>query len=633
MERDVMDYDVVIVGAGPAGLSSAIKLAQLAKENNKELSICLIEKGSEIGAHILSGNVFEPTALNELIPDWKDKGAPLNNPAKKDVVKFMVSQNSSFKIPFPTFLIPTFNNHGNYIMSLANFCRWLGEQAEQLGVEIFPGFTASDIIVEDGIVKGIVTGEMGVSQNGEKKPSYQPEMELRGKYTIFAEGCRGHLGKELIAKFNLDNDKDPQHYGIGFKEIWDIQPEDHQEGTVMHTMGWPSNGTISGSYFYHGENNQVYLGYVVPLDYDNPHLSPFDEFQQWKQHKDIKNILEKGTRVAYGARALIKGGYQSRPKMSFPGGLLVGDNAGTLNFPKIKGTHTAMKSGMLASEVVFDAIAKDKFNEDLTEYENAFVNSWINSELYKARNWGPFLHKGLKLGFKGLLGVALAAIDQFIFRGKLPFTLHHKTPDYACLKKASESPKINYPKPDGKVSFDKLSSVFLSNTNHEEDQPCHLQLKDPTIPISTNLPIYDEPAQRYCPAGVYEVVEDNGEHKFVINAQYCVHCKTCDIKVLPNCGSFFKNPIIDSDQDVDSKIDIIEISESFKKLSAASMIGHVKHKLNLQGGIELYKNHDLVLTNPKNASFNELLKSIESIKNTVFNEFGIHLKTEPIIYK
>ena len=530
MERDVMDYDVVIVGAGPSGLSSAIKLAQLAKENNKELSICLIEKGSEIGAHILSGNVFEPTALNELIPDWKDKGAPLNNPAKKDVVKFMISQNSSFKIPFPTFLIPTFNNHGNYIMSLANFCRWLGEQAEQLGVEIFPGFTASDIIVEDGIVKGIVTGEMGVSQNGEKKPSYQPEMELRGKYTIFAEGCRGHLGKELIAKFNLDNDKDPQHYGIGFKEIWDIQPEDHQEGTVMHTMGWPSNGTISGSYFYHGENNQVYLGYVVPLDYDNPHLSPFDEFQQWKQHKDIKNILEKGTRVAYGARALIKGGYQSRPKMSFPGGLLVGDNAGTLNFPKIKGTHTAMKSGMLASEVVFEAIVNDKLNADLTEYENAFVNSWINTELYKARNWGPFLHKGLKLGFKGLLGVALAAIDQFIFRGKLPFTLHHKTPDYACLKKASESPKIDYPKPDGKVSFDKLSSVFLSNTNHEEDQPCHLQLKDPSIPISTNLPIYDEPAQRYCPAGVYEVVEDNGDHKFVINAQNCVHCKTCDIK-------------------------------------------------------------------------------------------------------
>ena len=525
MERDVMDYDVVIVGAGPSGLSSAIKLAQLAKENNKELSICLIEKGSEIGAHILSGNVFEPTALNELIPDWKDKGAPLNNPAKKDVVKFMISQNSSFKIPFPTFLIPTFNNHGNYIMSLANFCRWLGEQAEQLGVEIFPGFTASDIIVEDGIVKGIVTGEMGVSQNGEKKPSYQPEMELRGKYTIFAEGCRGHLGKELIAKFNLDNDKDPQHYGIGFKEIWDIQPEDHQEGTVIHTMGWPSNGTISGSYFYHGENNQVYLGYVVPLDYDNPHLSPFDEFQQWKQHKDIKNILEKGTRVAYGARALIKGGYQSRPKMTFPGGLIVGDNAGTLVFTKIKGTHTAMKSGMLAAETVFDAVQNNNLDADLETYEEKFDSSWIQTDLYKSRNMTPLLHK-----YGTWIGGILMAIEQFLFRGRYPFTLTHKTPDYACMKKASECEKIDYPKPDGKISFDKLSSVFLSNTNHEEDQPCHLTLKDSSIPINVNLPTYDEPAQRYCPAGVYEVVEKDGEHKFQINAQNCVHCKTCDIK-------------------------------------------------------------------------------------------------------
>ena len=527
---DVMEYDVLIVGGGPSGLSAAIKLSQLCKENNKDLSICLIEKGSEIGAHILSGNVFEPTALNELIPDWKEKDAPLNNPAKKDIVKFMLTKNLSINIPFPTFLIPTFNNHGNFIMSLANFCRWLAGQAENNGVEIFPGFTASKLIIEDDIVKGIVTGEMGISKDGIKKESYQPPMELRAKYTIFSEGCRGHLGKELIKKYELDKNKDPQHYGIGFKEIWDISPEDHNEGTVMHTMGWPSNGTISGSYFYHGENNQIYLGYVVPLDYQNPYISPFDEFQEWKQHKDIKRILEKGTRVAYGARALIKGGYQSRPKMSFPGGLIVGDNAGTLNFPKIKGTHTAMKSGMIASEVVFDAITNENYEQDLLKYEELFQESWINDELYKARNWGPLLHKGLAWGFKGLIGVALAAIDQLIFRGKLPFTLNHSTPDYACTKKSSECKKIDYPKPDGIVSFDKLSSVFLSNTNHEEDQPCHLQLKDPSIPININLPIYDEPAQRYCPAGVYEVVEKDGTYSFQINAQNCVHCKTCDIK-------------------------------------------------------------------------------------------------------
>ena len=527
---DVMEYDVLIVGGGPSGLSAAIKLSQLCKENNKDLSICLIEKGSEIGAHILSGNVFEPTALNELIPDWKEKDAPLNNPAKKDIVKFMLTKNLSINVPFPTFLIPTFNNHGNFIMSLANFCRWLAGQAENNGVEIFPGFTASKLIIEDGIVKGIVTGEMGVSKDGIKKESYQPPMELRAKYTIFSEGCRGHLGKELIKKYELDKNKDPQHYGIGFKEIWDISPEDHNEGTVMHTMGWPSNGTISGSYFYHGENNQIYLGYVVPLDYQNPHISPFEEFHERKQHKDIKQILEKGTRVAYGARALIKGGYQSRPKMSFPGGLIVGDNAGTLNFPKIKGTHTAMKSGMIASEVVFDAITNENYEQDLLKYEELFQESWINDELYKARNWGPLLHKGLAWGFKGLIGVALAAIDQLIFRGKLPFTLNHSTPDYACTKKSSECKKIDYPKPDGIVSFDKLSSVFLSNTNHEEDQPCHLQLKDPSIPINVNLPIYDEPAQRYCPAGVYEVVEKDGTYSFQINAQNCVHCKTCDIK-------------------------------------------------------------------------------------------------------
>ena len=355
-------------------------------------------------------------------------------------------------------------------------------------------------------------------------------MELRAKYTVLSEGCRGHLGKQIIKKFNLDQGKDPQHYGIGFKEIWDIKPELHKEGTVMHTAGWPAKGTASGSYCYHGKNNQLYMGYVVPLDYKNPYLSPYDEFQQWKHNSGISKLLKDGTRVAYGARALIKGGFQSRPKMSFNGGLIVGDNAGTLNFPKIKGTHTAMKSGMIAAEVVVDAIKNQVNDADLTNYELEFEKSWANKELHKARNWGPFLHNGLKWGFKGLLGVALAAIDQFIFRGKLPFTLNHPTPDYACLKKASESKKIDYPKPDGVVSFDKLSSVFLSNTNHEEDQPCHLTLKDASVPISVNLPEYDEPAQRYCPAGVYEVVEKDGEQKFQINAQNCVHCKTCDIK-------------------------------------------------------------------------------------------------------
>ena len=525
MERDVMEYDVLIVGAGPAGLSTAIKFAQLNKKNNTNHTICVIEKGSEVGAHILSGNVFEPTALNELIPDWKDKDAPLETPVKKDVVKYLINKDISIPVPFPGIFMPNFNNHGNYIMSLANFCRWLAKEAEMLGVEIFAGFTASEVIIEDEKLKGIVTGEMGVGKDGEKKPSYQPSMELRAKYTILSEGCRGHLGKQIIKRFNLDDGKDPQHYGIGFKEIWDIKPELHQEGTVMHTAGWPAQGTVSGSYCYHGKNNQLFMGYVVPLDYKNPYTSPYDEFQQWKHNSDVSKLIKDGTRVAYGARALIKGGFQSRPKMSFNGGLIVGDNAGTLNFPKIKGTHTAMKSGMIAAETVFEALESNNIGSDLLVYEDNLKSSWLYKELYKARNFGPLLHK-----FGNLIGPIFAAIDQFLFRGNLPFTLNHPTPDYACLEDATKMPKIDYPKPDGVISFDKLSSVYLSNTTHEEDQPCHLQLKDENIPISVNLPKYAEPAQRYCPAGVYEVVSENDEDKFVINAQNCVHCKTCDIK-------------------------------------------------------------------------------------------------------
>ena len=520
-----MEYDVLVVGAGPAGLSTAIKFAQLNKKNNTNYSICVIEKGSEVGAHILSGNVFEPRALNELIPDWKEKDAPLDTPVKKDVVKYIINENISIPVPLPGIFMPNFNNHGNYIMSLANFCRWLAKEAESLGVEIFAGFTASEVIIEDDKLKGILTGEMGVSKDGEKKPSYQPSMELRAKYTVLSEGCRGHLGKQIIKKFNLDKGKDPQHYGIGFKEIWDIKSELHNEGTVMHTAGWPAKGTSSGSYLYHGPNNQIYMGYVVPLDYKNPYLSPYDEFQQWKHNSGISKLLKDGTRVAYGARALIKGGFQSRPKMSFNGGLIVGDNAGTLNFPKIKGTHTAMKSGMIAAETIHEALENNNIGSDLIVYEDNIQKSWLQKELYKARNFGPLLHK-----FGNFVGPILAAIDQFIFRGNLPFTLSHPTPDYACLEDASKMPKIEYPKPDGIISFDKLSSVYLSNTSHEEDQPCHLKLKDENIPISVNLPKYAEPAQRYCPAGVYEVVNENNKDKFIINAQNCVHCKTCDIK-------------------------------------------------------------------------------------------------------
>ncbi|WP_444939105.1 electron transfer flavoprotein-ubiquinone oxidoreductase [Microbulbifer sp. JMSA002] len=523
MERESMEYDVVIVGAGPAGLAAACRIRQL----NEDVSVCVVEKGSEVGAHILSGAVFEPTALNELFPDWKERGAPLNTEVKGDDIYVLRSDENSIKVP-NMFVPSTMHNEGNYIISLGNLCRWLAEQAENLGVEIFPGFAAAEVLYnEDGSVKGIATGDMGIGLNGEQKDSYMPGMELHAKYTLFAEGCRGHLGKQLIERFKLDADADPQHYGIGVKEIWKVPADKHQQGLVVHTAGWPleQSGTHGGGFLYHLEDNQVVVGLITDLAYSNPHVSPFDEFQRYKHHPVIKQYLDGGQRVAYGARAIVKGGLQSQPKMTFPGGLLIGDNAGTLNFAKIKGNHTAMKSGMIAAESVVEALAAERNSEELTDYTTKYRDSWAWKELHMQRNFGPAQHK-----WGNILGSAYAFVDINIFKGKLPWTLRDTKADHAQLKPAADCAKIDYPKPDGVLSFDKLSSVFISNTNHEEDQPCHLTLKDPEIPLNHNLPIYDEPAQRYCPAGVYEVVEDANGKRFQINAQNCVHCKTCDIK-------------------------------------------------------------------------------------------------------
>ena len=528
MDREVMEFDVLIVGAGPAGLAAAIRVKQRAPAANQDISVCVIEKGSEVGAHILSGAVIDPIALNELIPDWKEKGAPLYTAVSDDQFIFL-TESGSWRIP--NFLMPPLmSNHGNYAISLGNLCRWLGQQAETLGVEVFPGFAAAEVLYDaDQRVTGVATGDMGIGRDGEKTENYEPGIELRAKYTLIAEGVRGSLAKQLITKFKLDANSDLAKFGIGIKELWEINPAKHKPGLVVHTMGWPlDTSTGGGSFMYHLENNKVAIGFVVHLNYSNPYLSPFDEFQRYKHHPAVRPTLEGGRRISYGARAITEGGLQSIPKLTFPGGVLIGCAAGFVNLPRIKGSHNAMKSGMLAAEAAVDALIAGRAHDELATYPVALSKSWVYADLKKVRNVKPLWSK---LGFLG--GLGLGGLDMWMnnLGIGLPFTLRHGKPDHATLKLAADCKPIAYPKPDGKISFDKLSSVFISNTNHKENQPVHLKLRDASIPISKNLPLWAEPAQRYCPAGVYEVIEaEGGDKKFQINAQNCVHCKTCDIK-------------------------------------------------------------------------------------------------------
>jgi electron-transferring-flavoprotein dehydrogenase len=523
--REAMEYDVVVVGGGPAGLSAAIRLKQLAAEKGQEVSVCVLEKGGELGAHILSGAVMDPRALNELFPNWKELGAPLHTAVTEDRVLFLTATKA---YATPSFMVPkALTNHGNYVISLGNVVRWLGQQAEALGVEIFPGFPAAEILYnDDGSVKGVATGNMGVNRHGEPTDAFQLGMELHAKYTLFAEGSRGHLGKQLIARYDLSKGKDPQTYGIGIKELWEIDPAKHQPGLVIHSAGWPLDAaTYGGSFLYHLENNQVAVGFVVGLAYQNPYLSPYEEFQRYKTHPAIRHFFEGGKRISYGARAITAGGLQSLPKTVFPGGALVGDDAGFLNVSRIKGSHAAIKTGMLAADSAFAALGEGRQHDELASYPAAFEQSWLHEELHVARNFKPWMSKGL------VLGTLMTGIDQILFKGKAPWTLRHKHADHECLRPAADFKPIVYPKPDGKLTFDRLSSVFISNTNHAEDQPVHLTLKNPDVPVEVNLAKYAGPEQRYCPAGVYEFVKtDEGNDRLQINAQNCVHCKTCDIK-------------------------------------------------------------------------------------------------------